>query len=120
MLRRARNPQRALIRSVSPGFIHPCCPTVSKKPPSGPGWAHEVKHDGFAQFKPHTLTKAFRCKKRPPLSEKMMKRIAGDPQSEAGDREPLIGVERVGVIKIAKRLIGEESLACAFRPWPHN
>src|SRR5262249_34608762 len=27
-------------------FIHPCQPTVAKDPPSGPGWAHELKHDG--------------------------------------------------------------------------
>jgi len=29
------------------GFIHPCQPTVASKPPSGPGWAHELKHDGY-------------------------------------------------------------------------
>jgi len=29
-------------------FIHPCQPTVAKEPPSGPGWAHELKHDGIA------------------------------------------------------------------------
>jgi bifunctional non-homologous end joining protein LigD len=28
-------------------FIHPCQPIVAKKPPSGPGWAHELKHDGY-------------------------------------------------------------------------
>lgn len=28
-------------------FIHPCQPTVAKQPPSGPGWAHELKHDGY-------------------------------------------------------------------------
>ena len=28
-------------------FIHPCQPTVASKPPSGPGWAHELKHDGY-------------------------------------------------------------------------
>jgi bifunctional non-homologous end joining protein LigD len=28
-------------------FIHPCQPTVAKKPPSGSGWAHELKHDGY-------------------------------------------------------------------------
>jgi hypothetical protein len=26
-------------------FIHPCQPIVAKQPPSGPGWAHELKHD---------------------------------------------------------------------------
>jgi bifunctional non-homologous end joining protein LigD len=28
-------------------FIHPCQPTVAKEPPSGSGWAHELKHDGY-------------------------------------------------------------------------
>jgi bifunctional non-homologous end joining protein LigD len=28
-------------------FIHPCRPIVAKQPPSGPGWAHELKHDGY-------------------------------------------------------------------------
>jgi len=28
-------------------FIHPCQPTVAKQPPKGPGWAHELKHDGY-------------------------------------------------------------------------
>jgi hypothetical protein len=28
-------------------FIHPCQPVVAKQPPTGPGWAHELKHDGY-------------------------------------------------------------------------
>ena len=28
-------------------FIHPCQPIVAKQPPSGRGWAHELKHDGY-------------------------------------------------------------------------
>ena len=28
-------------------FIHPCQPIVASKPPGGPGWAHELKHDGY-------------------------------------------------------------------------
>ena len=28
-------------------FIDPCLPSVASKPPSGPGWAHELKHDGY-------------------------------------------------------------------------
>ena len=27
-------------------FIHPCQPIAAEQPPSGPGWAHELKHDG--------------------------------------------------------------------------
>jgi ATP-dependent DNA ligase len=29
------------------GAIEPCLPFPAKQPPSGPGWIHEVKHDGF-------------------------------------------------------------------------
>ena len=28
-------------------FIQPCRPVVAKQPPRGPGWAHELKHDGY-------------------------------------------------------------------------
>src|SRR5262245_42068980 len=34
-------------RPMPLGFIEPCLPTVASKPPSGPGWLHEIKHDGF-------------------------------------------------------------------------
>jgi bifunctional non-homologous end joining protein LigD len=27
--------------------IQPCLPLPAKEPPSGPGWIHEIKHDGF-------------------------------------------------------------------------
>ena len=33
--------------NASAAFIHPCQPTVATKPPTGPGWAHELKHDGY-------------------------------------------------------------------------
>jgi ATP-dependent DNA ligase len=29
------------------GFIEPCLPSPAAKPPSGPNWIHEIKHDGF-------------------------------------------------------------------------
>jgi bifunctional non-homologous end joining protein LigD len=28
-------------------FIEPCLPTISRSVPTGPQWAHEIKHDGF-------------------------------------------------------------------------
>src|SRR5262249_16234450 len=37
-------------RMLSPhpsGFIGPCLPSPADHPPSGPGWIHEIKHDGF-------------------------------------------------------------------------
>jgi bifunctional non-homologous end joining protein LigD len=34
-------------RNPPVGFIRPTEPTLVARPPSGPGWLHEVKHDGF-------------------------------------------------------------------------
>ena len=33
--------------NAPPGFILPCRPTVADRPPTGPGWIHELKHDGY-------------------------------------------------------------------------
>ena len=40
------NPPR-FRRPTPAGFIQPCRPTLVANPPGGPGWLHEVKHDGF-------------------------------------------------------------------------
>jgi ATP-dependent DNA ligase len=36
--------ERRIKRSVN---FEPCLPRSAKKPPSSPGWLHEIKHDGF-------------------------------------------------------------------------
>jgi bifunctional non-homologous end joining protein LigD len=46
MLWRVRN-SRGRPLNAPAAFIHPCQPIVAKQPPSGPGWAHEMKHDGY-------------------------------------------------------------------------
>jgi bifunctional non-homologous end joining protein LigD len=28
-------------------FVEPCIPTLATEPPSGSGWVHEIKHDGY-------------------------------------------------------------------------
>jgi bifunctional non-homologous end joining protein LigD len=33
--------------SAAASFIAPCRPIVVSQPPSGPGWVHELKHDGY-------------------------------------------------------------------------
>jgi bifunctional non-homologous end joining protein LigD len=39
---------RMLARRVrTDGFVDPCIPSRALKPPSGPDWVHEVKHDGY-------------------------------------------------------------------------
>jgi bifunctional non-homologous end joining protein LigD len=40
-------PPLARERRRPAGFIVPCAPTLSDKPPSGPLWLHEIKHDGY-------------------------------------------------------------------------
>src|SRR5262249_30981390 len=42
MLRKRSKP-----KSAPAIFIPPCRPTVADRPPSGPGWVHELKHDGY-------------------------------------------------------------------------
>src|SRR5271167_2760370 len=34
-------------RRLNAGFVPPCLPRPAKEPPAGPGWIHEIKHDGF-------------------------------------------------------------------------
>jgi bifunctional non-homologous end joining protein LigD len=34
-------------RLLPSGFIGPCLPSPAERPPSGPGWFHEIKLDGF-------------------------------------------------------------------------
>src|SRR6202021_3799779 len=34
-------------QAAPPGFIEPCIPTRADKPPAGPDWIHEIKHDGY-------------------------------------------------------------------------
>ena len=36
-----------LQRTPPSGFIHPCLPSTAERPPSGPDWVHEIKHDGY-------------------------------------------------------------------------
>ena len=38
-----------MLRVIRPGLgtIEPCLPSPAKVPPSGPGWLHEIKHDGI-------------------------------------------------------------------------
>jgi bifunctional non-homologous end joining protein LigD len=46
MLWRVRNSRGRTVNAPA-ALIHPCRPVVASRPPSGPGWAHELKHDGY-------------------------------------------------------------------------
>jgi bifunctional non-homologous end joining protein LigD len=34
-------------RPPPPGFVETCQPTLASAPPAGPGWLHEIQHDGY-------------------------------------------------------------------------
>ena len=36
-----------MVSRASSGFIPPSLPSPAERPPSGPGWVHEIKHEGF-------------------------------------------------------------------------
>jgi len=36
-----------LRKALASGFVPPTIPTRALKPPSGPDWVHEIKHDGY-------------------------------------------------------------------------
>jgi ATP-dependent DNA ligase len=47
--RRYYYPFMSLRERADPGLdlIKPCLPLPAKRPPTGPNWIHEIKHDGF-------------------------------------------------------------------------
>jgi ATP-dependent DNA ligase len=42
-----RELQRWLHAEQNPPRFEPCLPRPAKQPSAGPGWIHEIKHDGF-------------------------------------------------------------------------
>src|SRR3954466_9384080 len=42
-----RSQRRVRASNAPASFISPCLPTVAPKAPLGPGWVHEIKHDGY-------------------------------------------------------------------------
>jgi hypothetical protein len=40
-------PRPIRTRSKPPGFVLPCQPALSDRPPTGPDWQHEIKWDGY-------------------------------------------------------------------------
>jgi bifunctional non-homologous end joining protein LigD len=43
----ARELRRRVSAEQSQPRFEPCLPRLAKQPPAGPGWIHEIKHDGF-------------------------------------------------------------------------
>ena len=85
-----------LFRVPPAGFIEPCLPSPADKPPSGPEWVHEIKHDGYRLMA-----------RRDPVGIRLLTRNG----YEWASRYPLI-VEAVNALKVRSCLIDGEAVAC--------
>ena len=83
-------------------FVEPCLPSPADRPPSGPNWIHEIKHDGFR-----------RMARRDPVGIRLITRRGNDWTS----RFPLV-VEAVNHLKVRSCLIDGEAVCCNERGWP--
>ena len=82
-------------------FIEPCLPSRAERPPSGPGWVHEIKHDGYRLMA-----------RRDPIAigVQLLTRNGHD----WSPRYPLI-VEAVNHLKVRSCLIDGEVVCCDER-----
>jgi bifunctional non-homologous end joining protein LigD len=85
-----------VLRASLSAFIQPCLPTKAESPPSGPGWIHEIKHDGFRMMV-----------RRDPAGVRLLTRNGHDWT----DRYPLIAAA-VGALRVRSCLIDGEAVAC--------
>ena len=79
-----------------PRFIEPCLPSPAERPPTGPDWVHEIKHDGYRLMA-----------RRDPIGIRLLTRNGYD----WSPRYPLI-VEAVNRLKVRSCLIDGEAVAC--------
>jgi bifunctional non-homologous end joining protein LigD len=86
------------VPSPSPrcGFIEPCLPSPAGRPPSGPGWVHEIKHDGFRMMI-----------RRDGAGVRLLTRRGNDWTQ----RYPLIAAA-VAALRVRSCLIDGEAVAC--------
>ena len=77
-------------------FIEPCLPSPADCPPSGPGWVHEIKHDGFRMMV-----------RRDPAGIRLITRNGHDWSG----RFPLIA-EAANALKARSCLLDGEAVAC--------
>jgi ATP-dependent DNA ligase len=78
------------------GLIEPCQPSAAHKPPSGPDWIHEIKHDGYRIM-------AWRAADRV--------RLLTRNRSDFGERFPLV-TEAIGSLQARSIVIDGEITVC--------
>jgi bifunctional non-homologous end joining protein LigD len=102
-------------------FIHPCQPIVAKQPPSGPGWAHELKHDGYrlqihvrdGRVRLYTINGADWSKRYPLIVEAAAHIQGGQPFSMLKSFG-WTWAERPSLTRYHSRVNDERASACAF------
>jgi bifunctional non-homologous end joining protein LigD len=85
-----------VLRVSLSGFIQPCLPSPAERPPSGPGWVHEIKHDGFRMMV-----------RRDAVGVRVLTRRGNDWTK----RYPLIAAA-VDLLRVRSCLIDGEAVAC--------
>src|SRR5947207_15696708 len=85
-----------LQRTFPAGFIAPCLPTKTDKPPSGDLWLHEIKHDGFRVIARKDSNRV---------------RLYSRPGNDLTYRFPLI-VESLARLRPRSCIIDGEAVAC--------
>ena len=118
MLWRVRN-SRGRPKNAPAGFIHPCRPTVSQRPPRGEGWVHELKHDGYrlqihvrdGRVRLYTMNAADWTKRYPRIVEEAA-RIKGSAILDA--EVVCLDAEGVAQFDILRACADNLAVACAF------
>src|SRR6266481_5138912 len=86
-----------LLRRVAfPAFCEPCLPSPAEKPPTGAGWLHEIKHDGFRVIARKDGERV---------------RLYSRPGNDLTDRFPLI-VEALARLRSRSCIIDGEAVCC--------
>ena len=85
-----------VLRNSLSGFIEPCLPSRAERPPSGPGWVHEIKHAGFRMMV-----------RRDAAGVRLLTRNGNDWTP----RYPQIS-EAAGALQVRSFLIDGEAVAC--------
>ena len=84
------------MRILPSGFVLPCLPTKTERPPSGELWLHEIKHDGFRVIARKDGAKV---------------RLYSRPGNDLTYRFPLI-VESMARLRSQSCIIDGEAVAC--------